>query len=988
MGVGQSPPSTAEAPNPVPVSPTAASLGKYGNTPINLHSGMVQVNVPLHEIKFNDFTYPISLNHAYNGLKVEEYPSWVGTGWTLTAAGSISRQVRGLPDENPDGYNGANQRGYEAYRYAGRKPPYNSILGQAEVLLANVVANRWDAEPDLFTFNCGSYSGKFYFDVSQSSTTEKRGRTVPYDGLDITGYFDYFGNNLNGRITRFVVKDRLGVTFTFDEQEESELAEPGDDQVPAYVSTWFLTEIITPNNHRITFTYDETGLVQMPPTISQHRYIPMAHNGALEYEIDHPDPVLNISSSMTRESTLRRIDFDYGSVEFIDGPDREDWPLLSGDLTLPNVLGAVRINDHNGSELKRFDFAYTMFPRLFLDKITVQVGSAREKLYEFEYVNKAGAPIIPGPEFGWEVLYHQDHWGYFNGNLERTLLPSYDALLTDQDGSTQVIRYPGGDRSPDDNSRVGLLERVIYPTGGYSEFVYEPNEYKLPPLYSYFDPCSVPKQTLQTLNATTEQSLWEFSLTGTSCLEFRYTLQLRCLSEIWVSVHDLSRSQSVLLKKLTSGGGIPAEELGSYQIVLPAGNYSVAAYADAEDCQAGQQNSVEVEVIGAVDVPEQPGDHLVRRGGGYRIAVARDCPGSAGEPCITKKYTYQSSLDGLTSGVLINPPVYTYRMSKYHQLEGNQNLVSMGIVVPYEFQGTQSQVPLGTASGNYVGYGTVTQWEGLNGENGKTVYSYSTAREYPDIIKNEFPFPPAESRDYRRGKLLSESVYANVDGEFRLISQTNNVYSSDPEHHVLWDTVGFKFGRVVETPVTDADPRGEYEFVPYRISCDWWKLTGTETKEYSYNADGEPAFLRSAQSTLYDPAHLQVTETESTDSEGRRVVTKFLYPESPLDVFPPSPLDPTGYGDLLNKGISAQKVGEIAYVDGSLSRISRTFFKSFGNVVQPERIQESVNGATPTARLVFHEYDSDGNIVRFSKPQGSHTSFDGEEAPAFPLRKR
>jgi hypothetical protein len=100
-------------------------------------------------------------------------------------------------------------------------------------------------------------------------------------------------------------------------------------------------------------------------------------------------------------------------------------------------------------------------------------------------------------------------------------------------------------------------------------------------------------------------------------------------------------------------------------------------------------------------------------------------------------------------------------------------------------------------------------------------------------------------------------VYANVDGEFRLISQTNNVYSADPVHHVLWDTVGFKFGRVVETPFTDADPRGEYEFVPYRISCEWWKLTGTETKEYSYDSDGQPAFLRSAQSTLYDPAHLK-----------------------------------------------------------------------------------------------------------------------------------
>ena len=98
--------SQIKAPSIIPPSPNVASLAKYGDIPIGSYTGQANINLPVYEIKYNDFTMPISLSYNYSGLKVEEYPGWVGTGWTLNATGVITRQTRGVPDERSNGFNG------------------------------------------------------------------------------------------------------------------------------------------------------------------------------------------------------------------------------------------------------------------------------------------------------------------------------------------------------------------------------------------------------------------------------------------------------------------------------------------------------------------------------------------------------------------------------------------------------------------------------------------------------------------------------------------------------------------------------------------------------------------------------------------------------------------------------------------------------------------------------------------------------------------
>lgn len=93
-----------ETTNVFPVSPEAGKLGTYGDIPMNLSAGQMNFEVPIWEFDLNGYTWPVKLSYHYTGLILEEDPSLCGLGWTLIGGGVVTRQVRGLPDEHPDGY--------------------------------------------------------------------------------------------------------------------------------------------------------------------------------------------------------------------------------------------------------------------------------------------------------------------------------------------------------------------------------------------------------------------------------------------------------------------------------------------------------------------------------------------------------------------------------------------------------------------------------------------------------------------------------------------------------------------------------------------------------------------------------------------------------------------------------------------------------------------------------------------------------------------
>src|SRR5262249_56896233 len=76
-------------------SPTAASLGKFGDVPVSLYTGIPDITVPLFTAHGRTLPVPIALHYYAGGVKVEERGGWVGLGWSLAAGGGVHRTVHG-----------------------------------------------------------------------------------------------------------------------------------------------------------------------------------------------------------------------------------------------------------------------------------------------------------------------------------------------------------------------------------------------------------------------------------------------------------------------------------------------------------------------------------------------------------------------------------------------------------------------------------------------------------------------------------------------------------------------------------------------------------------------------------------------------------------------------------------------------------------------------------------------------------------------------
>ncbi|MNE50070.1 hypothetical protein D3C80_1446280 [compost metagenome] len=98
------------------------------------------------------------------------------------------------------------------------------------------------------------------------------------------------------------------------------------------------------------------------------------------------------------------------------------------------------------------------------------------KVNEFDLNNKPGKKhqfIYKGiDQLPSRLTFDQDYDGYYNGKNNTYLVPKPTSAAM-----RMLFDRAGGNREPDGRfSVMGMMEKVIYPTGGYNEFFYEPND--------------------------------------------------------------------------------------------------------------------------------------------------------------------------------------------------------------------------------------------------------------------------------------------------------------------------------------------------------------------------------------------------------------------------------------------------------------------------------------------------------------------------------
>jgi YD repeat-containing protein len=492
------------------------------NVGVDLYTGTAQVSIPVCSLASKELTIPVSLDYVDGrGVKVQEYASQVGLGWQLNAGGSISRVVRGFPDEQTNGYLGTGQWG-KIVTNGSTNPDYTNFfetITQSNAFLLTGLQQtndepRADGEPDLFYVKTPFFSFQFVFDqngnpVCSNSTGYK---IIPTN----------FINNPNpgGQSSSFEVIDDQGNQFYFGNASNS--TELATDSIfgqvpPAFITSWYLTKIISYNSKDVvTFNYQAA-----PTNDTTHNYSWME----TQYGTSQPITTTRLSTGKTVFSTpkfISTIVSSLGELDFYYTYSRLD------DPNVPYLASIITKSynpqsQSNSTTLQTFNFNYNYFNpssnsnllRLELEGITVTGNTSATgtplNLASFGYNTSANLPDRTLPVF--------DYWGYcttmpnpipsdiFNINRAPNITMAQADLLnavTTLSGDTWLISYElnaynSGSGSTDVGGlRVTKIAQTL-PTG---ENIYKTYQYADANGNSYGEIYSSNYKTLQVTTTT------------------------------------------------------------------------------------------------------------------------------------------------------------------------------------------------------------------------------------------------------------------------------------------------------------------------------------------------------------------------------------------------------------------------------------------------------------------------------------------------------
>ena len=800
----------------IPPSPNTAALGKYGDIPIGLYTGIPNISIPIYEIKDKDLSLPISLSYYAGGVKVEEIPSSVGLGWTLNAGGVVGRLVRGLPDE------------FGSWQPQPLNNTVESIAASGNVaqLAKDVAEGHRDGEADLYYYNFSGLSGKFFYDQSGSI------HTYPLKNILITP--------VSGGGWKIVTED--GSVYTFGKQEDisSSGCSEGEDQI--IPTAWYLTSIKSSDGKReITFSYESVWIVSTT-LLSQKKYFLLSGTGSCM-----PQPSPCIGTNQARTHRLTRIDFGDGYLKF-------NYNNVRCDLVDDKSLDNIGIYSKANVLIKKFNLQYNYFgnnndgvnrntennKRLKLISLTEQGSSAVKPPYVFEYDESISLPS--------RLSFAQDHWGYYNGKNNSDLISSF----TTTNFSSTPIFFAGADRNADPTkTQAGILKKIKYPTGGETAFTYENNtvsddrvEYDVTtqvislvsPGYLVSDlptPFESELITIPTSGATVH-----YSISGLDSWPWQGCDIVQCQV-----IKD--NNYSTPFRTLQNG-------LNGTIDNWPAGTYKLKFFAE---CGYGTTANFTAMVTAEIPIPET---FTIRTVGGLRIKQIENKSG-IGDPPIVKKYRYHPENDPAhSSGFLVNFPDYGNDLSvlSYYK-DQTDTYIEQQYECVYRVRQSVSNYPLATTQGSYVGYSHVIEDLGNDGESRHSFVAYE------NFVGGPFPFAPTESFDWRRGFELAAKYYKIKNGQFTLVKEVINT----PYNNNTYSLSGIKAGRnsiILKDGSLDPSLQHAPVYAIYPTKTEFYSIAST--REIDYDENDASKYTEKTIDYVYSPQHLQLTQVKTNTS--------------------------------------------------------------------------------------------------------------------------
>lgn len=921
-----------------PVSPNAASLGKYGEIPVGYYTGIPSISVPVYDINTGFLSLPINLSYHAGGVKVEEVASWVGIGWSLNAGGVISRQIRGLPDETGVGYLNTKT---DVERYV------NNQMSSVEKkgFITDLNDNIRDGQQDIFVYNFGGESGKFFFG------NDGQVNTIPVSKNKFElGTFEGYANT-------WKVTDQSGTKYYFTVKETTEATPVNNGQIsntgpPVAPTSWYISKIVNAlNTDSIVFVYEGT-FSQYETIQSETKYL---LNGSSGGYCGFKPSSYSYSLNSTIGARLSQIQYRNGSVHFIRNTEtRCDFPT-------DYALSSIEIRNTDNSLYKKFvlnqsymttntqacDKTNWRNSRLFLDGITIMDDANSIGNYAFEYDKSHNLPSTNS--------FNQDHWGYFNGASNSTLVPTTNII---RGAPTDIVILSGADRNPNTVfTQTGIIKSITYPTGGKTEFQFENNKvYNMDPTDDIVS--GYGSLTFNGSNTYTSTSFTVGDYAGMGGTAVSISVNMGSV--------DCGQNQGLGCPIVTIDN-VPV--IGNVTRFLAKGNHTVIIDLTGVD-QSIRDNfgMLLTWVIGSLDNDAIKNQVTV---GGLRVKKITDY-NADGTKAAVKKYEYQwPGQTNYASGNLLNFPKYIGDITYT-----NQNCTYYSI-------SSSSTYPLSMAQGSYVQYKYVQEYLGENGEFGKNTYEFAISS---DLISHLFPFPPATTLEFERGQLLNQVNYRynSLSQSYTPTSEKINEYL--PGNGFMNFYQGIKVG---ENIIHDEEFFVDREFVvsQYNTQSGWNPLVKTTEKVYDQN--NPSLYTLTTHDIGYGTNHYFPISDVTKNSKGEIMTSKMKYP---LDYPGLTSSSNVALGikkliELNNVSPVIESIKEIKNADGSNARVKEAVFSQYktdkpladivsvmeSNAPSSSFVQSSVSAgdivksSLYAPKIVFESYDATGNISQQRK---------------------
>lgn len=459
--------------NATPQAPNSASLGKYGEYPVNENVGLPGISIPVYQVNVGNISFPIDISYHASGIRVADVASWVGLGFSLNGGGMITRRIIGLPDDMNT--NSGKLGFFYKYSMIANYPGTaweiveNSSQGLPFWEIKQAVDDgRFDYMPDIFSYNFAGKSGTFTLQPQNGVANDLKARTIPYDDIDIQATMP-----AAGKLSSFVITDDNGLKYTFDQVEvnydnlSTTHPSPAPNEDESINTSWYISAIADPKSGAVVnFSYEVDSIETDKHWSYQKTDLFI---GTCPYTA-----TLN-RNSFSRIKSLRLKEINYSGTKIVFNIAPTSRQDVLNAKSLENV--SVYINNELVQKTKLVTNYFGSGPnpenkRLKLDKVQLldPLNNTSVGEYNFEYNSQ---------ELPERTSTLQDLWGFYRPGAQ--IFP-VKTVINYTGGYT--FNYNSDSRLPSSATAASSLKKIIYPTGGYTNFNFENNTYYRPdPIY-------------------------------------------------------------------------------------------------------------------------------------------------------------------------------------------------------------------------------------------------------------------------------------------------------------------------------------------------------------------------------------------------------------------------------------------------------------------------------------------------------------------------